>query len=136
MLNFFLNTRIGQAIVLAAAILAAVAITYNIVEQRGYDRCKAEWNAAIANANVETINDQNERDEISSDVSQDTRAKNEKDTADINNNRDQAKEVTDDVYSKPPTTAPVQYGSCVHPVDDRVQDRFDAGYREANAPAR
>jgi hypothetical protein len=134
--GWFVNTRLGQSVVLAAAIVAAVAITYNVVEQKGYNRCKAEWDLAIANAGNEAANAENERDAESSGITQDARASNEDNIAAVDKTAEKSTEVVNDVYDAPPRTQPVAYGSCVHPVDPRVQDEIERGFRQANPAAR
>ena len=44
----------------------------------------------------------------------------------VETDRNNSKESITDVYKAPPATAPVALGSCVHPVDRRVQDRLEA----------
>lgn len=134
------STKAGRSVLLAGVVAATATAcwfgfkTHFINE--GYSKCKSEWNASIAKANEKTVKEQNKRDEVSSDVSQDTRAKNQEDTKAVDRQADKTKETVNDVYDKPPRTQPVAYGSCVHPVDQRVQDEFERSYREANAPAR
>lgn len=130
------GTKLGRSVLLASVIATTVLVTYQVVEQKGYDRCKAEWNAAIADANVKTIDEQNERDEKSSDITQGARASNEENIQAIDEKADKSKETVNDVYDQPPRTQPVAYGSCVHPVDDRVQQEIERGYRQANPSAR
>ena len=130
------GTKLGRSVLLASVIATTVLVTYQVVEQKGYDRCKAEWNAAIADANVKTIDEQNERDAKSSDITQGARASNEENIQAIDEKADKSKETVNDVYDQPPRTQPVAYGSCVHPVDDRVQQEIERGYREANAASR
>lgn len=130
------GTKLGRAVLLLSTIAITVVITYNIVEQRGYDRCKAEWDRSIADANVKVIDEQNERDAKSSDISQDARASNQTNVQAIDKQAEKSEEVVNDVYDQPPRTKPLAYGSCVHPVDDRVQQEIERGYRQANPAAR
>lgn len=135
-ITWLFGTKLGRTVLLLGTIAITVVITYNVVEQKGYDRCKREWDASIADANVKVIDEQNERDAKSSDITQDARASNQTNTQAIDKQAAKSEEVVNDVYDKPPRTKPVTYGSCVHPVDDRVQDEIERGYRQANPAAR
>lgn len=130
------GTKLGRAVLLAATIAITAFVTFKLVDQHGYNRCKAEWNLSIAGANVKTIDDQNKRDSKSSGITQDARASNQENVQAVDKAAEKSEGVINDVYDKPPRTQPVAYGSCVHPVDDRVQDEFESGYRQANPPAR
>lgn len=130
------GTKLGRTVLLVGVIALTAFVTFKVVDQHGYNRCKAEWDLSIADANVKAIDEQNKRDEKSSDITQDTRASNQENVQAIDTKADKSKEVVNDVYDKPPRTKPIAYGSCVHPVDDSVQHEIESAYRQANPAAR
>lgn len=135
-ITWLFGTKLGRTVLMFGTIAITVIITYNVVEQRGYDRCKREWDRSIADANVKVIDEQNKRDATSSGITQGTRASNEENVQAVDTAAEKSEGVINDVYDKPPRTQPIAYGSCVHPVDQRVQDEFERGYHQANPSAR
>lgn len=138
MIAFMLGTRLGQTITLALAISLAVGLSWWAFSSHytgvGYEKCQGEHAAALAKANADQAAKNAENDRTSAEIGNQAAD----DAADVAKKADAgeagAKEIVDDVYSKPAQTAPVALGSCVHPVDQRVQDAIDAAVRRANSP--
>jgi len=138
MIAFMLGTRTGQTITLALVIALTVGASWWAFSAHymgvGYAKCQGEYAAALAQANADQAAKNAENDRTSAEIGNQAAD----DAADVAEKADAgeagAKEIVDDVYSKPAQTAPVALGSCVHPVDQRVQDAIDAAVRRANAP--
>lgn len=129
------GTAMGRGVLLGGSISIGIAAGWwlfsNHYEGVGYDKCQAEHHEALNKANAETAAKNAEDNQTSSQVGQDTADNvntviNESETKTAD-----AKETIRDVYRDPPRTAPVALGSCVHPVDERVQDSIDAAVRRA-----
>lgn len=126
------GTKVGRAVLLSSVVLACWWGFSSHYRRVGYDKCQAEHAAAVAKANEEQARKNAKNDRKSAAVGQTAASAGNKvvSTADTNSNK--TKETITDVYSEKPSTAPVAYGSCVHPVDQRVQDGIDAAVRRAN----
>lgn len=137
MLNFFLNTRLGQSLLLTGGIAAAVGLTYWLVSSRAYDRgyaaCQAEKAEAIGKANLEQAGQEQTQREGATDIAKasDTAAADATRVADALTNH--TNEVIHETFREPPHAQPAA-GSCVRPVERRVQDRLDAAVDSANRP--
>jgi sRNA-binding protein len=130
------GTKTGRTVLLCGAIAAgAVASWYAFsshYDAQGYARCQGEHAAALNKANVEQARENAERAKTGSQIGQKA-ADNAQDVVrDADTAATTTKKDIHDVYKKPPVTAPVALGSCVHPVDPRVQKRIDSAIREAN----
>lgn len=127
------GTKIGRAVTLAAVILLCWWAFSSHYEKVGYDKCQAEHALAVANANVKQAAKNAANDALSAGIGQKSAKAADKAVAAVDKQTTKTKENTDRVYSKPPTTAPIALGSCVHPVDDSVQDDIDRAVDRANA---
>lgn len=136
MIAFFLDTRIGQAILLAVGMLIAGGLAYRWADGNGYDRCQAEHALAVADANVETYNAQVKRDAGSLDAGKAADKAGAEAVAEVDQQTQQTEEKVHVIYRDRPATAPVASGSCVHPVDPRVQDGIESAVDRANAAYR
>jgi hypothetical protein len=132
-MNFLLNTRLGQALILLAVLGLAWWGFSRHYYNAGYEARTAVYAAEQAKANVDLIARERARDATSSEISKHTDKTAAAAVADTQAATAATKEVIHVVYRDRPTTQPVSPGSCVHPVDSRVQDRIDRAVREANA---
>jgi hypothetical protein len=130
--GFFLNTRLGQTIVLAAAITAAVALTWwridSVADNRGYNRARAECTAAQSTAKTDLLNSRADQARTGSDIAAKADAAGEKarNTIDTQLQRDKDKNHED-------FKAPAAGGTgCALPVPAGVQARLDAAVERAN----
>ncbi len=132
------GTAIGRGVVIGLGCAAGFAAAWWIFSSHydavGYQRCKDEQIEAINRANVEQAEKNAENDKASAEVGQQTADAANKVVREASDDAAKTKETIEDVYTKPPVTAPVALGSCVHPVDERVQDDIDAAVRRANSP--
>lgn len=131
-LNWLFNTAVGRALALAVVILLCWWGFSAHYKRVGYDECQAEHAEALNKANVKQAEKNAENDRTSAKVGKDAADAGAAATKKADVNTAKTKETIHDVYSKPPVTAPVAYGSCVHPVDKRVQDGIDEAVRRAN----
>ena len=127
------GTKLGRAVTLAVVILLCWWAFSSHYEQEGYNRCQREHAAAVAQANIDQARQNTANDKTSAGIGQKAATAADKAVAAVDKQTTETKENTDRVYSKPPTTAPIVLGSCVHPVDDSVQDDIDRAVDRANA---
>lgn len=136
--KWLFNTPMGRGVTLAGSIAIGLAVGWwafsSHYEQAGYERCQGEHAKALADANANQANKNAANDRTSAEVGQQTADAASKVVKDTDRDTNKTKETIDHVYEKPPTTAPVALGSCVHPVDQRVQDAIDRAVRQANSP--
>lgn len=134
------GTAMGRGVLLGASISIGVAAGWYIFsshyETVGYNKCQSEHQEALNKANAEQAAENARKNELGSAIAKDAAENADATVKDADANTTTTKEGISDAYKDPPRTAPVSIGSCVHPVDDRVQDRIDAAVREANTPAR
>ena len=127
------GTKLGRTVTLAAVILLCWWAFSSHYEQEGYNRCQREHAAAVARANIDQARQNTANDKTSAGIGQKAATAADKTVAKAEQSNAKTKENIDRVYSKPPTTAPVVLGSCVHPLDDSVQDDIDRAVDRANA---
>lgn len=134
------GTPMGRGFTLATALAIGVFVSWyafsSHYEAAGYAKCQAEHTDVLNKANVDQANKNAKNDKTSSQIAKDAGTA----AADViwgaDNHAQEAKKEIHDVYEKPPVTAPVSLGSCVHPVDERVQERIDKALDRANAAGR
>ena len=135
--KWLFGTAMGRGVLLGGSITIGLALGWwlfsSYYDSQGYQRCKSEQIEALNRANVEQAKKNAESDKASAEVGQQTADAANKVVRDADAGTTTAKETIEDVYAKPPSTAPLALGSCVHPVDQRVQDDIDAAVRRANA---
>lgn len=133
------GTKAGRTVALAVALLLGVLLSWWAFSShyygQGYAACQASRLADTNAANVAQGEQNIANNKTSSDIAKETDAEAVKVVEDAEKAKSDSKETITDVYKKPPVTAPVAIGSCVHPVDDRVQDRISKA-RAAAAKAR
>ncbi len=137
--KFLFATPIGRGVLIGGGISIGIAAGWWLFsshyEGRGYARCQSEHLAAAVSAAAGQARKNAENNQISSQVGKDTADAVSTTIAKADENTGRAKETITDVYRDPPKTAPVVLGSCVHPVDPRVQERIDAAVsRTTRAP--
>ena len=134
------GTPTGRGVLIGLCVAVGVGIAWlafsSHYESAGYERCQREHAKAQAKANSEQArkNEQQVNAGLGIAKNADARAANAISEADKKSS--DAKEDIKRVYKEPPTTAPLAIGSCVHPLDERVQERVDAAVRAANAAGR
>lgn len=135
-ITWLFGTATGRGVLLGGSIAIGLALGWWLFsshyEAQGYQRCKSEQTEALNRANAEQAAKNAANDKASAEVGQQTADAANTVVAGADANTASTKETIEDVYSKPPTTAPLALGSCAHPVDQRVQDDIDAAVRRAN----
>ena len=136
-IKWLFGTAMGRGVLLGGSIAIGLALGWWLFsshyDSQGYLRCKNEQAEAAAAANAEQAEKNAANDAASAEVGQQTADAANTVVRDADAGTSTAKETIEDVYAKPPSTAPLALGSCVHPVDQRVQDDIDAAVRRANA---
>ncbi len=101
--------------------------------QEGIAECQRDHRDAVDAANAAQLVE-NERQRAAGDrVARDAAGDAATVTARIDATADNNRREVQDVYRNPPSTRPIAVGSCVHPVDDRVQSGFERAVRDANS---
>ena len=135
-LKWLFGTAMGRGVLLGGSVTIGLALGWWLFsahyEAEGYERCKSEQVEALNNANVEQAKKNAENDAASAEVGQQTADAANTVVRGADDQSAATKETIEDVYAKPPATAPLALGSCVHPVDQRVLDAIDAAVRRAN----
>ena len=135
--KFLFGTAMGRGVLLGGSIAIGLGLGWWLFsahyDSQGYQRCKDEQLQALNQANVDQAAKNAANDKASAEVGQQTADAANKVVRDADAGTTTAKETIEDVYAKPPSTVPLALGSCVHPVDQRVQDDIDAAVRRANA---
>lgn len=136
-IKWLFGTAMGRGVLLGGSIAIGLALGWwlfsSYYDSQGYQRCKDEQIKALNQANVDQAAKNAANDKASAEVGQQTADAANKVVREADNSTATTKETIEDVYAKPPATAPLALGSCVHPVDQRVQDDIDAAVRRANA---
>lgn len=131
------GTSMGRGVLLGGSLTLGLALGWLVFaahyEAKGKADCEAAAVSAALRANVEQAERNAAAAATGSKIGRETQAA--ADTvvkqADASAIRTEGEIVY--VYRDPPRTAPVAFGSCVHPVDDRVQSGIERAVREANA---
>jgi hypothetical protein len=109
----FFATKLGQAVIIAGVILLCWLGFSRYYEAEGKRKCEAAYAAAAQ-----------KRDNASIDIGKKATAKAEEDTKRIDKTTQEAKTEVRTVYRDVLRTVPLE-GSCVHPLDPRVQSRIE-----------
>lgn len=135
-MKWLFGTAMGRGVLLGGSISIGMVAGWYLFsshyEQKGYKQCQTEQLEAINEANAKTARENAAKDKLGSEIAQGALDDAANVVKEADNNAISTKEDIKDVYKKPPATAPVSFGSCVHPVDQRVQDRIDRAVRQAN----
>lgn len=135
-MEWFIATKTGRTVALAIALaVGALASWYGFKTHYinvGVAQCEAAHEAARNKANVKQAAENEQKNKDASAVAN----KASDDAAKVNKDAENAvsagKEAISNAYKQPPKTAPVAPGSCVRPVDPRVQSAIGAARRAAN----
>lgn len=129
------NTKVGRMVLLIGTVAITTLLLWYLFadhyRDEGYEKCQAEHIAALNDANVDQAVENEERNDTASEIATEADEAGEGVLETINRDKNDDEREIRYVYRDRPTTAPVHAGSCVHPVDPRVQDRIDEAYRRA-----
>ena len=136
---WLVGTKAGRSVALLAALAIGAVVSWYVFSTHyfsaGVASCQSGRLADTNAANVAQGETNISNNETSSSVGKVA----DEEAADLADDVEEAKrdsqETIHEVYKKPPVTAPVAVGSCVHPLDERVQDRIGDA-RAAAAEAR
>ena len=138
--KWLLGTATGRGVLIGGGIMIGMVIGWyafsSHYETEGYNKCKAEYADAQAKADAAQATKNAANDAASSDITKGTTKAGEQVVAAADKANTEAKKEIEYVYRDPPQTAPVAFGSCVHPVDNRVQQEIGEAVRSANRPGR
>jgi len=138
-LTWLFGTRIGR-IFFTAFIVAWCWYGFSSYYYRqGVKDCQAQRLDDTNAANVEQGNKNIDSNKIGSEIGKRSDEAGAKVATEAEASNQQSKEIVHVVYKNPPVTAPIAVGSCVHPLDERVQSRISearAAAAEARAAAR
>lgn len=138
-IKWLFGTAMGRGVLMGGSIAIGMALGWWAFSTHYYNQGVAECQAGRATdtnaANVAQGEQNIANNKTSSDIAKETDAEAVKVAEDAEKAKSESKETIENVYKKPPVTAPVAIGSCVHPVDERVQDRISKA-RAAAAKAR
>jgi hypothetical protein len=127
-IKWLFGTAMGRGVLLGGSIaIGAFASYYGFKTyhfNQGVASCEAGRLGDANAANVAQGERNIEQNKTSSEIAKDTDAEAAKVIADAERAKANSKESIHDVYKKAPVTAPIAVGSCVHPVDARVQERI------------
>lgn len=133
------GTAMGRGVLLGGSIAIGMALGWYAFSTHYYNEGVASCQAGRATdtnaANVAQGEKNIANNQTSSDIGKATDAEAAKVIEDAEQAKQDSKETVHEVYKKPPVTAPIVVGSCVHPLDERVQDRIGKA-RAAAAKAR
>lgn len=137
---FFFETKVGRSLGLAILLALAIGITWWRVDARAFARgqadIQAKWDAAVSTARQRATDSTAADAHAASGIAATARTASANATAAVDKTVAQTKEVIRYVYRDPPAGAPVRPGSCVYPLDQRVQDRIQLGLDQAASAAR
>lgn len=139
-IGFFTTTKLGQALGLAILLTIAIFATWRVVDHKAFVRgeasVQAKWDKAVAEARQKATDHAAAQARASSGIAATARTDSQAAAAAIEKTTVETKEVIRYVYRDPPKGAPVRPGSCVYPLDGRVQDRIQLSVDQARAAAR
>ena len=128
-LAWLLGTATGRGVLIGGSITLGLALGWWFFSGHYYDKGKTDCDLArVSDANAANVaqGEQNAaNNQTASAIGQETAKAGDAVIDQVNNTVETGKEKIRVVYRDPPVTAPVAPGSCVHPVDDRVQDQFE-----------
>jgi hypothetical protein len=133
--KFLFGTAMGRGVLLGGSIAIGFGIGWYAFSSHYYDNGLADGRAECMkdanDANVITGKTNIANNQTSSTIGKEADERAAEIIEDAEEAKQNSKESVNDVYDKPPVTAPVSFDSCVHPLDDLVQDRI----RDARAAA-
>jgi len=136
-IQWLFGTAMGRGVLLGSSLMIGAGLSWWAFSDHYYEKGKTDCELGRAEdtnaANVARGEQNIANNQVSSDLAKVNDVAGAKAAADAEQANNNAKETIHDVYKKPPVTAPVALGSCVHPVDERVQDRIAAARAAAAA---
>lgn len=131
------GTSMGRGVLLGGSLMIGAGASWYLFSDHYYEKGKTDCQLARAQdtnaANVAQGEKNIANNQASSTIGKAASEAATKLVDKIDTDTDKSKETIHVVYRDPPKTAPVAYGSCVHPVDDRVQERFEQARAAAAA---
>lgn len=138
-IKWLFGTAMGRGVLMGGSIAIGMVIGWYAFSTHYYNAgvkdCQSGRATDTNAANVAQGEQNIANNKTSSQLAQEADVEAVKVIEDAEKAKSESKETVSDVYKKPPVTAPVAIGSCVHPVDERVQDRISKA-RAAAAKAR
>lgn len=138
-IKWLFGTAMGRGVMLGSSLMIGAGLSWWAFSDHYYDKGKTDCELGRAvdtnEANVAQGEANVANNATSSEVGKQADAEAAKLAEAAEKARQETKETVDEIYRKPPVTAPVAVGSCLHPLDDRVQERIDAA-RAAAVEAR
>jgi hypothetical protein len=137
---WLLNTKLGRTVGLVVIVGLACLATFLYVDSRafhrGEDAKQLEWDASVASARQKAAEHTAAQTDAGTQVAATATQAASQVNASVSKTDTETKEVIRYVYRDRPTTAPVEPGSLVHPLDPRVQHRIQLGVDQARAATR
>lgn len=134
--TWFFTTPLGRTILLSlVTAITAGACWWGFsshFKEVGRQECQAEHDKALAEANVGQAAANTKSDNTSAAVGQQAVASTNKVVQGADTKAAATNQEIRDAYRQIPKTAPVALGSCVHPLDERVQNGIDGAVNRAN----
>lgn len=138
--TWLFSTSIGRSVLLAGTLSIGAFATWYFVSSHyegvGYEKCQNEHRNAQAAANLNQAKANLKNDAISAGIGQRTATDAAQTVKAANAAATTTKETINNAYRDPPKTAPIALGSCVHPLDDRVQRAIDGAVNRSNRTGR
>jgi hypothetical protein len=135
---WFVESKYGIAILLVLALTGGMLFGHHVYAKHYFEKGVAEERgrqlAAQAHANVLQAAENARRDREAAEISRLADERASKATNETDTTTNKTKEVIRYVYRDRPQNKPVAPGACVHPVDQRVQERLRAAVDSANRP--
>ena len=127
-IKWLFGTAMGRGVLLGGSIAIGMALGWYAFSTHYYNEGVADCQSGrITDTNAANVaqGERNiEANKTSSEIAKEADAEAAKVAKDVEQSKADSKETVHEVYKKPPVTAPVAIGSCVHPLDERVQDRI------------
>lgn len=136
---WFLTTPMGRTVAAALLISLSFGLSWwafsDHYYDKGVDACNASHAKKQNDANTRQAALNNQSNATSSTVANAADKAGATVTAKVEKAVTEGKENVRIIYRDAPRTAPIALGSCVHPVDKRVQSRLEAARSAANGAA-
>ena len=134
--TWFLTTPLGRTLLLSLVIAITIGACWwglsSHYKEIGRQECQAAHDKKLADSNVSQAAANTKSDNTSAAVGQQAVASTNKALQGADTKAATTKQEIRDAYRQPPKTAPIALGSCVHPLDERVQAGIDGAVNRAN----
>lgn len=135
-LAWFLNTSFGRTVLLSTVIAITAGTCWwglsSHYKEVGRQECQDAHDKDLADANLAQAGKNLKSDNTSAAVGQQAVASTNKAIQGADAKAATTNQEIRDAYRQPPKTAPLALGSCVHPLDERVQAGIDGAVNRAN----